>query len=381
LALEEVETRRSPFKLALIGAGVTLGGIVVTLGVLLALRWRTPLAPPLNMATRTSESVPGSSQDESSAVPSATQDDAASPEPSMTPSPTPEPVCGAPPQMTLLAVGTDSRSRSYLYGLGDVIRIVRADFVNEKVTALAFPRDMWVEVPGIEQHGITHGKLNQAYLWGTEGMGFYENPAQGAGLLALTLEHNFGLRVDNYVTVNMRTFSRLVDAVGGIYVYVPTLLDGRYDNVTTGGKPLGELPKKIYYGYFKPGSYLMDGDTALTYARIRAMDGDFQRQKRQYQVLMALRDRMLKPDIIDNIPDIIDAFEGSFLTDLSAEQISQLTCLGLRLKEDDIHLTALSEDMFTPGFSPTGEYILTYDQDQIRGIVADFLAGNWPKGE
>lgn len=379
--MEEVETGRSPFKLALIGAGVTLGAIVVILAVLLALRWRTPLAAPLNLATRTPESVAGSSQAAPSASPSVESGDGTPAEPSVTPSPTPTPVCGAPPQMTLLAVGTDSRSRNYLYGLGDVIRIVRADFVNETVTALAFPRDMWVEVPGIEQHGITHGKLNQAYLWGTEGMGFYENPAHGAGLLALTLENDFGLRVDNYVTVNMRTFSRLVDAVGGVFVYVPTLLDGRYDNVTAGGKSLGELPKKIDYGYFKPGSYLMDGDTALTYARIRAMDGDFQRQKRQYQVLMALRDRMLKPDIIDNIPDIIHAFEGSFLTDLSAEQISQLTCLGLRLDEGDITLAALSQDLFTPGFSPTGEYILSYDQDQIRGIVADFLAGNWPKDE
>lgn len=376
--MEDAKTGRSPFKLALIGAGVTLGAIVVVLAMLLALRWRTPLAPPLNLATRTPEVAASSTGGDPGAEPSATSEDGTPTEPPLTATPTPTPVCGAPPQMIILAVGTDSRSRGYLYGLGDVIRIVRADFVNEKVTALAFPRDMWVEVPEIEEHGITHGKLNQAYLWGTEGMGYYENPAHGAGLLALTLEQDFGLRVENYVTVNMRTFSRLVDAVGGIFVYVPTLLDGRYDNVTTGGKPLGELPKKVEYGYFKPGTYLMDGDTALTYARIRAMDGDFQRQKRQYQVLMALRDRMLKPDIIDNIPDIIDAFEGSFLTDLSAQQISQLTCLGLRLEKDDIVLTALSEDLFTAGFSSTGEYILNYDPEQIRGIVADFLAGNWP---
>lgn len=379
--MNEVETRRNPLRSALIGAGIALSAIVVVLAILLALRWQTPLAPPLELATSTLAGTENLSSTDPS--PQATDVGTASAPgaPTITPSLTPEPVCGGPPQMILLAIGTDSRSGNYLYGLGDVIRIVRADFVNVQVSALSFPRDMWVEVPEIEEHGITHGKLNQAYLWGTEGMGYYENPAFGAGLLALTLEHNFGLRVDQYVTVNMRTFSRLVDAVGGVFIYVPTLLDGRYENVTQGGKPLGQLPKKVEYGYFEPGSYLMDGETALTYARIRAMDNDFQRQKRQYQVLMALRDRMLKPDIIDNIPDVIEAFEGSFLTDLSAQQISQLTCLGLRLSEDDIGLVSLSEELFTPGFSPQGEYILTYDPEQIRSRVQTFIAGDWAGDE
>jgi LCP family protein required for cell wall assembly len=379
--VNEVDTSSSPLRSALIGAGIVLSAIIVALAVLLALRWQTPMAPPLDLATSTGGDSGGLLTLDPSPETNEEGTESTPARPSLTPSPTPEPVCGGPPQMLLLAIGTDSRSGNYLYGLGDVIRIVRADFVDIKVSALSFPRDMWVAVPEIQEHGITHGKLNQAYLWGTEGMGYYENPAFGAGLLALTLDHNFGLRVDHYVTVNMRTFSRLVDAVGGVFVYVPTLLDGRYENVTQGGKPLGQLPKKVEYGYFEPGSYLMDGDMALTYARIRAMDNDFQRQKRQYQILMALRDRMLKPDIIDNIPDIIEAFEGSFLTDLSAQQISQLTCLALRLSEDDIELASLAEDLFTPGFSPQGEYILTYEDEQIRSRVQAFIAGEWSGDE
>jgi branched-chain amino acid aminotransferase len=62
-------------------------------------------------------------------------------------------------------------SDSYLYGLADAIRIARIDFQLKKVTVLALPRDLWVQIPGLEDEGITAGKLNQAYFYGSEGMG------------------------------------------------------------------------------------------------------------------------------------------------------------------------------------------------------------------
>ena len=70
--------------------------------------------------------------------------------------------------MTILAVGSDQRGDVYNYGLGDVIRLVRVDFLSPRVTIMSFPRDLYVEIPGISDHyNITHGKLNQAYLYGS----------------------------------------------------------------------------------------------------------------------------------------------------------------------------------------------------------------------
>ena len=85
--------------------------------------------------------------------------------------------------MTLLAVGSDARSNTYNYGLGDVIRIVRVDFVNARVTILTFPRDLWVEIPDIADNinGQDHEKLNQSYLYGNPGFGYYEGPGAGPG--------------------------------------------------------------------------------------------------------------------------------------------------------------------------------------------------------
>jgi anionic cell wall polymer biosynthesis LytR-Cps2A-Psr (LCP) family protein len=101
-----------------------------------------------------------------------------------------------------------------------VIRVVRVDFVSPRLTVLDFPRDLWVEIPYIEDNldGQDHEKLNQAYLYGNPGDGFkyWDDPSAVPGLLALTLDRNFGVKADHYIAVNMKTFVKMVDAVGGI---------------------------------------------------------------------------------------------------------------------------------------------------------------------
>src|SRR4030042_1803894 len=130
--------------------------------------------------------------------------------------------------MTILAVGSDQRGTGYLYGLADSIHIVRIDFAIPNIMVIDFPRDLWVEIPEISDHyGITHGKINQAYLYGNPGMGYYDGPGQGPGLLARTLALNFGVQSDRYIAVNMRTFVKIVDAVNGIRVNLPNGVDGR----------------------------------------------------------------------------------------------------------------------------------------------------------
>src|SRR5574341_754911 len=185
---------------------------------------------------------------------------------------TPQPLCGGPPLMAVLAIGADSDD--YDYGLADAIRIARVDFVTPKVTVLSMPRDLWVEIPGISDHyGITHGKLNQSFLYGSPGMGYYDGPGAGPGLLARTLDLNFGLRVDHYGAVNMQTFVKIVDAVGGIDVYLPTDVDGR---------PIDDRTADM--GYFTAGQHHFTGDEALRFSRIRKKYNDFTRMDHQNMV-------------------------------------------------------------------------------------------------
>jgi LCP family protein required for cell wall assembly len=277
--------------------------------------------------------------------------------------------------MLILGVGADSGDE-YLYGLADVIRIVRVDFVTPKVTVLSMPRDLWVELPpGIQSPSgnvVSNSKLNQAYFYGGPGMGYYDGPGAGPGLLARTLEGNFGLLVDHYGAVNMYTFSRIVDAVGGIDLYLPTDVDGR---------PVDSKTEDM--GYFYAGQRHFNGDQALRFARIRKKYNDFTRMDHQNMVLCALKEKITSPAVLPKIPQIIASFKDSVLTDLSLEQLGQLACLAPHLKRENLIFTSLPEEILGSGtvYSPIQKnttYVVEADFEVIRNYVDQFVAGTWP---
>jgi len=273
--------------------------------------------------------------------------------------------------MNILAIGTDSRANSYLYGLADVTRVVRVDFVSPKVMLLDFPRDLYVEIPEISHHyGITHGKLNQAYLYGNPGFGYYDGPGQGPGLLARTLELNFGMPSDHYLAVNMPTFVKIVDAVGGIDIDLPYAVDGRSEEA--GYSSLL---------YFHAGIHHLNGTQALVLGRLRP-NGVFERSKQQNLILAALRDRLLAPSVLQNLPAIFSALSGSVQTDMGLEQLGWLSCLAPKITKENIFFATWPETMFvgTRVDDPILGWTFIWDVDfrLIRAYVAAFNNGLWP---
>lgn len=345
-------------------------------------RWSAPLGPALELPTYTPTrpepvatqaaqvpaTVTGNSQP-SVEPPTAT----ALSTPTIQLTSTPAPLCGGPPVMFVLGVGVDTDDNTYTYGLGDAIRVARIDFTVPKVAVLSIPRDLWVEIPEISDHyGITHGKLNQSYFYGTPGMDYYDGPGEGPGLMARTLDLNFGLRVDHYGAVNMYTFARIVDAVGGIDLYLPTDVDGTpYDRFTED------------MGYFYAGNNHFTGDEAMRFSRIRKDYNDFTRADFQTMVLCALREKLLTPSVLPKIPRIISAFKDSVITDLSLEQMSQLACLLPYIKRENLILTGLPQEIFSPAriYSPqmrSETFILEADQEVLRDYFEQFVEGTWP---
>ena len=281
-------------------------------------------------------------------------------------------VCGGPAVMTLLAVGSDSRGDHYNYGLADVIRLIRVDFVDPKVTVLEFPRDIWVEIRDIADNinGQTHEKLNQAYLYGNRGFGYTDDPAQGPGLLARALTLNFGTNIDHYAAVNMRTFEKMVNAVGGIDIYLPEPVDGRTATDTN---------KRLL---FEDGTHHLNGTRALTLARIR-IEGTFARADNQNRVLCALRDKLVSPDVITKIPRLIQSFEGAIQTDLTPAELGQLACLGTQLKPGEIVFASFPQDHFkgTRVYDPVFKgrvFVWDVDFNILRDYVSRFNQGIWP---
>lgn len=297
-----------------------------------------------------------------------TQVGAASAVPSPSATATPAPRCDGPPSMVLVLVGIDSRTDSYQAGLADSIRLVRVDFVDPGMMVLPFQRDLYVEIPGIADHGITRGKLNQGYTYGTPAFGYFDRPNQGLGLMAQTMEHNFGAQVDYGIAVNMHSFARMVDALGGIDINLPYAVDGRVK---------GSRDPALY---FPAGDQHLDGFRTQILARVRPQ-GDLERTHIQTLVLQALSAKILSPAIFPRLPELANAFQGSVYTDLSATQIAQLTCLAIRLDPQKITYVNFPDDLFhgTRVQDPVlgNTFIFDADFDVLRSFVADFMEGNW----
>jgi LCP family protein required for cell wall assembly len=278
---------------------------------------------------------------------------------------TPSTVCGGPGVMNILVIGADTRGDNYTYGLADAIRVVRVDFVTPKVTVLEFPRDLWVEIPHIadDLDGQDHEKLNQAYLYGQPGFKYWDDPSGGSGLTALTLNRNFGVRIDHYITVNMRTFVNIVNAVGGIEVSIP---DKETANAT--GLPIG--------------IHTLTGDEALKVVRNRT-GGGFERSNNQNMIMCALRRKLTSPSVVTQIPELIEAFHDNIRTDFTPAQLSQLACLGANLPPENIAFAGFPQELFksTRVYDPVFDKrisILDADFEVMRQYVAQFQAGVWP---
>jgi LCP family protein required for cell wall assembly len=272
--------------------------------------------------------------------------------------------CNDLPPMTVLAIGTDSRSGDSRRGLADVMRAVRVDFQAQRVTALEFPRDLWVKIPGIERSlGTDHQKLNTAYAHG--------GPDYGPSLLARTLDSNFGLKVDHYIVANMNVFADVVDALGGLDIVIP---EGGIDGRTSTDRSARLV--------FPEGLQHLTGEQALTLARMRKVSV-FERAEHQNTVMCALREKIERPETILRLPAIIKSFMNNIQTDLTPEQISQLACLGTTMPRENIVFTSFPLELFKPGevydlVLKQNVFIWNANFGTLRGYVREFSAGTWP---
>jgi LCP family protein required for cell wall assembly len=343
--------------------------ILIASGITLFKLYRQPLGPALELSTPT-QALPTITLSPIQNISIATNSTVTEVLPTATQTATPQPLCGGPTVMNLLVIGSDTRGNHYLYGLADVIRLVRVDFVNARVGILEMPRDLWVEIPKISDHyGITHGKLNQSYLYGNKGLGYYDGPGEGPGLLARTLSLNFGAHPDYYLAINMRTFEAVVDAIGGIDVYLP------YD-------VSAKTPQNPRAFGVDAGQHHFDGKTALMVARIRQYS-TFSRAENQNIIMCAIRKKVLSPAIVPAIPKLAKDFRNYVQTDLSPEQINQLACLATQMKGTNVVFASFPIDLFKKAktFDPQlGTTTTTVDADFniLRDYIDRFQQGIWP---
>jgi LCP family protein required for cell wall assembly len=291
------------------------------------------------------------------ALPTATSrpgDPTSTPEP---PTPTPLPEWSGRDPINILLLGVDRRIGDEGPPRSDTIIIVHVDPVAKRVDMLSIPRDLLVQIPGYYAT-----KINAAYPFGELDESV---PGGGPTLVAQTIEYNFGIPINYFAEVDIAGMEKVVDTIGGVIIDVPGIVkDDQYPTEDSGFTRIK----------FTPGLQLMDGVTAVRYARTRHDGGDFSRQTRQQQVLIAIRERAMATGLITNLPDIISELGDSVRTDILGDDPSflklyQMASLGQEIGRENIYSHSLGAYVYEEVID--GGYYLVGDWDVIRELAAD----------
>lgn len=263
---------------------------------------------------------------------------------------------GTPPlsASTILVLGSDARpkgSKEPGAGVGpsraDSILLMRMG--GGRSARLSIPRDTVADIPG---HG--RQKINAAFAFG------------GAGLMAKTVEANFGVRVNHVVEVSFQNFPALIDAMGGI-TYTGSCVVSRIN----GGAKNGGTTLRL-----KSGSTHIDGKQALALARTRHNDcnkneSDITRAGRQQKLFSAMKSRLVSPGAFLRLPFVSWAAPKSLRSDMGGP-----TLLGVfaALATSGTPPTRILKPTGTTVLPDGGQALLVSDAAKQRA-VRRFLAG------
>lgn len=223
---------------------------------------------------------------------------------SPTQSPTPEPGADVTGPLNILLVGVDTRlDQPSWRPNADSVLILHVNESLRQAFIFSLPRDLLVNVPAFEPAGWGGGttKLTHAMSYGSVVPGRQRpDPAQGFQLLARTVRRITGIeRFDAGAVLNFRGMVRLVDALGGVEMYVPERVASLHKQpdgsgrVLVGGTFTG--PQKVY----PVGRQTFEGWEALDYSRQRygVDDGDYGRQRNQRRLIRAIVNEVLSQDL------------------------------------------------------------------------------------
>jgi LCP family protein required for cell wall assembly len=232
--------------------------------------------------------------------------------------------------------------------------LVTLDPISRQAGVLSIPRDLWVPIPG-----YSDGRINTAHFLGD----LYNYPGGGPALATETVEYNLGIPIDYTVRVNFQAFLVMVDQIGGIDVYVEAMIDDPlYPDYNYGYDPL----------HIEAGWHHFDGEMALKYARTRHANSDFDRARRQQQVMMAILDRVtsyeLLPELARAAPELYATLSSSVLTGMALDQMLALGNLAIDVDREAIRFGVIDQTCTQAWVTPEGAQVLVPLRDCMRGL-------------
>lgn len=249
--------------------------------------------------------------------------------------------------VNILLIGRDTREDER--GRSDSMIVLSLNRQTQEISMVSLMRDSYVQIPG-----YSNNKLNSAFAFG------------GYELLDETIAKNYGIHIDYNVGVNFEGFEKVIDRLGGIEVEL-TKAEAKY------------LMNDIYIdaGKLKEGTNLLNGETALCYARARYVStgtesNDFGRTARQRIVLTKVYEKMMQkslPEIWKLLDSVMDCIE----TDMNNLDIVSLGTEFYNMGIENLQSYRLPMNGEFTDEKVNGMSVLALDWDKARSHMQEWL--------
>lgn len=217
-----------------------------------------------------------------------------------------------PNRINILILGLRGEGDSYGGLLTDTMMILSIKINTDQVALISIPRDLYIQMPSANsKNSLQKERINFAYALGQEKVG--ERGGLSYGKAAISEVTN--LYLDYAIAIDFTAFEKIVDILGGITIYLDKPFS---ENSQFAGEFLIDLPA---------GKNTLDGKNALYYVRSRFSSSDFDRAKRQQEVLLAIKDKALSAGILlDPVKfyNLLDALGAHIKTDMTINDFREL---------------------------------------------------------
>lgn len=260
----------------------------------------------------------------------------------------------------LLGIGGEGHEGVHLT---DTMIVASIDHKKKLIPMLSIPRDLYVDNEylgyGSRLNGIYELVLDKS-----------EDPEFAMVTLMDEIENLLDIDLHYFAMVDFNGFVEVVDAVGGIEI---DLEEEFYD-------PFYPLPNRYSEGYdpfyLAAGEQKLDGEKALKYVRSRKTTSDFDRARRQQEVLSSLKDKATKIGFLLNpskIKNLLSAISNNFETNLNWSEMIYLAKLGDQFEEDSVISEVLNDEAYS-----TGGFLYTPEREFFEGafVLVPFAGDN-----
>ena len=251
--------------------------------------------------------------------------------------------------INILLIGLDGRN-SDADSRTDSIILATVDTNSKRLKLTSFMRDMYVPIPG---HG--QGRINTAYFFG------------GPDLLIKTINQDFNLSVQYYMSIDFKAFQDLVEKVGGVDVEVK---DYEVKEINKYIKEVNGSNSKLISG---SGYQHLNGQQALSYCRIRKVgNGDYERTERQRKLLSILAKKVKTVGVI-KLPQLFAAVVPYVKTNVPTAKLMGIGYTAYKFVNLPIQTLRIPMDGMFQGMVINGADVLVPDIEKNVTVLDRFI--------